>query len=86
MVDAFIAGCIALLVLVAGFFGSQWAKGLKASVDILSATIAELNKTFSSIQTKQAVHEERLGQHHEDIQELFGMSCQNPDCRFRRRD
>lgn len=85
MIDAFIAATIGIVVLVAGFFASQWATGLKSSVDILSATIAKLNETFSGIQTKQAVHEEKLGQHHDDIKELFGMACTNPECQFRRR-
>ena len=83
LMNAFVAGCIALLVLVAGFFGSQWFKGLKASVDTLSTTIGKLNETFSSIKEKQAVHEERIDQHREELDELWKHTCQNPDCPYR---
>jgi hypothetical protein len=76
-IRAVVYGCSTILLMSVAWF-------LKRTLDTLSASIAELNKTLTAFGTTQARHDERISEHDRQLKGLWkGAACLNENCPIR---
>lgn len=78
LIQAFVVGCITLMVGGFVFFAKRWID----SVDGLKTAITTLNGTLTAVSNTQTLHGERLEQHRGEIDELWRTACQNENCPY----
>ena len=56
---------------------------MQTAMSGLTTSISELNKTLTSIDKAAALTAQKVDNHADQLQELWGKACQNPACPYR---
>lgn len=80
LIVTFICACVALLVLICGFFVKTWITSLMETINKLSQSVEHLTTATSDLKASQALERLRTRQLLMEVRNLQAESCTMEDC------